>query len=185
MELPVALKPVIYKLTLNLSDLNRQVYQDFNLTIALHPSETLERMVARILAFAMNADDDLSFTKGLSTVEEPDIWLRSLDGQTLLWVELGEPAVDRIKKASRLAQLVKVYSFNSKSQVWWQQESSKFERLDAAYFRFEYEQIQAASRLVSRTMKWYVTLNDNTASIHSDQGECDVHWQALNDRASQ
>ncbi len=185
MERPVALKPVIYKLNLNLSDLNLQVYQDFNLTIALHPSETIERMVARILAFAMNADEDLSFTKGLSTVEEPDIWLRSLDGQTLLWLELGEPSVDRIKKASRVAQLVKVYSFNSKSLVWWQQESSKLERIDAAYIRFEYEQIQAASQLVSRTMKWYVTLNDNTASIYSDLGECDVQWQALNGRASQ
>ncbi len=82
----MALKPVIYKLNLNLSDLNRQIYQDYQLTIALHPSETIERMVARILAFALNANEDLSFTKGLSSTDEPDLWQHSLDGQTLLWI---------------------------------------------------------------------------------------------------
>ena len=181
----MALKPVIYKLNLNLSDLNRQVYQDYNLTIALHPSETFERMVARILAFALNASDQLTLTKGLSTVEEPDLWQKSLDGQTELWIELGEPSVDRVKKASRIANRVKVYTFNSKSDVWWLQDQDKFKRLDADFIQFDNEQIQQLASLITRTMKWFVTLSENTASINCEQGDVDVSWTLLNSQEQQ
>lgn len=181
----MALRPVIYKLNLNLSDLNRHVYQDYNLTIALHPSETFERMVARILAFALNAHEHLAFTKGISNVEEPDLWQKSLDGQTQLWIELGEPAVDRVKKASRIADQVKVYSFNSKSDVWWQQDAAKFKKLDADFIQFNYEQIQALTDHIARTMKWYITVSENNASVHSELGEADISWTLLNSQAQQ
>ena len=181
----MALKPVIYKLNLNLSDLNRQHYPAYQLTIALHPSATLERMVARIIAFALNASDQLTMTKGLSTIEEPDLWAKSLDDQIELWIELGEPSVDRVKKASRLADRVKVYSFNSKSDVWWQQDSAKFKRLDADFIQLQCEQIQLLAEQVTRTMKWFVTISDNTASIHSDQGDVDVNWLLLNSQEQQ
>jgi uncharacterized protein YaeQ len=75
----VALKPTIYKLKITLADINQNHYDSLNLTIAQHPSETLERMMARVLAFCMNAREPLSFTKGLSSVEEPDIWAHTLD----------------------------------------------------------------------------------------------------------
>lgn len=181
----MALKPVIYKLTLNLSDLNRHCYQDFQLTIALHPSETLERMVARIIAFALNAHDELTFTKGLSSVDEPDIWQKTLDGQTALWIEVGEPAVDRIKKATRIAQQVKVYSFNSKSDVWWQQEQGKFATLAADVVQFDDQQIQVLTQHVSRTMTWYVTVSENTASVNSEQGDNEISWRVLQGQAPQ
>lgn len=181
----MALRPVIYKLHLNLSDLNRHVYQDFQLTIALHPSETHERMVARILAFALNADEQLVFTKGLSTVEEPDLWQKSLDGQTQLWIELGEPAVDRVKKASRIANRVKVYSFNSKSDVWWQQDAAKFKTLDADYIQFDSKQVQSLTAHIERTMKWYITVSENSASVNTERGDTEVNWRLLNGQAQQ
>nr|WP_255533763.1 YaeQ family protein [Reinekea sp. G2M2-21] len=184
-SISVALKPVIYKLNLNLSDLNRQHYQDYHLTIALHPSETLERMVARLMAFALNASDNLTLTKGLSTVEEPDLWAKSLDDQISLWIELGEPSVERVKKASRMAQQVKVYSFNSKSDVWWQQESGKFKRLEADFIQFNYDEISNLAALVARTMKWFVTINDSSASVHTEQGEVDINWSLLHSQAQQ
>ncbi len=93
--------------------------------------------------------------------------------------------MDRIKKACRLAQQVKIYCFNSKAGVWWQQERSKLERLEACCIQFPYEQIQAASQLVSRSMKWYITLSDNQASIHCDQGACELQWQVLLGAATQ
>ena len=101
----MALKPTIYKLRISLSDINRNFYDALNLTIAQHPSETLERMMARILAFCINAQEHLEFTKGLSAVDEPDIWVKSLDDQITLWIDVGEPAVDRIKKASRISSI--------------------------------------------------------------------------------
>lgn len=181
----VALKPVIYKLLLNLSDLNRHCYQDFQLTIALHPSETLERMVARIVAFALNAHDELTFTKGLSSIDEPDIWQKTLDGQTALWIEVGEPADDRIKKATRIAQRVKVYSFNSKSGVWWQQEQGKFAPLEVDVVQLDDQHIHALTKQVARTMTWYVTISDSSVTVNSEQGENEVSWRVLQGQALQ
>jgi uncharacterized protein YaeQ len=175
----MALKPVIYKVALNISDLNNHVYRTEHLTIALHPSETLQRMVARILAFALNVSDELAFTKGLSTVEEPDLWEKSLDDQIIRWIEMGEPAVDRVKKATRLAQHVKVYSYNSKSDVWWAQDKQKFMQLNADYLCFDSDAINNLAETVDRTMKWYVTVSDNTASINTDASDCDVSWTVL------
>ena len=175
----MAIKPVIYKILLNISDLNTHVYRTDNLTIALHPSETMERMVARILAYALNATDELTFTKGLSTVEEPDLWEKSLDDQIIRWIEMGEPSVDRVKKATRIAQHVKVYSYNSKSDVWWTQDQQKFTGLNADYLRFDHEAITTLAATVDRTMKWYVTISDNTANINTDSADCEVSWTVL------
>ena len=97
----MAQKSTIYKFRIALSDLERNYYDALNLTIAQHPSESLDRMVAKLLAFSINAQAGLVFTKGLSAVEEPDIWIRTLDEQTSLWIDVGEPSPDRIKKASR------------------------------------------------------------------------------------
>ena len=100
----VALKPTIYKFKIMLSDLDRNFFEPLNLTIAQHPSETLERMMVRVLAYCINAEERLEFTKGLSEPDQPDIWLRSLDDQLELWIDVGEPAAERIKKATRVAR---------------------------------------------------------------------------------
>jgi len=175
----VAIKPTIYKLRVNLSDLNRDYYDTLSLTIALHPSETIERMMARMLAFCINAEPELSFTKGLSSIEEPDIWQRTLDDQIALWIDIGEPASERIKKASRQAKKVSVYSFNSKSDVWWQQGQSKFKQLNVSVYRFDWPGIQALAALVERTMDFSVTITGDSAYIATQLGECEVSWEVL------
>lgn len=175
----MALKPTIYKFRIALSDLNRDYYDTLNLTVAQHPSETLERMMARMLAYAINAQENLSFTKGLSEVEEPDIWVKSLDDQLQLWIDVGEPATDRIKKAARLAKEVKIYSFNSKSDTWWEQSQSKFNQLDASVYQFNWENIQALAKLVERTMDLSITITGDSAYVAAALGECDVPWVNL------
>ena len=175
----MALKPTIFKCNIAVSDLNRDYYETLQLTVAQHPSETVERMMARVLAYSINADEHLAFTKGLSSVDEPDIWLKSLDGQTLLWVDMGEPDAERIKKATRLAREVKVYSFNSKSDVWWSQGKDKFAALDASFFQFKWEEIQALAALVTRTMDMSVTITGDSAYIAMESGECEVSWVQL------
>ncbi len=121
----MAIKPTIYKLSIALSDFNRDYYDSLNLTVALHPSETLERMMARIVAYCLNVQENMSFTKGLANIEEPDVWVKTLDDLISLWIEVGEPSPDRIKKSSRLSPQVKIYSFNSKSNTWWKQSKHK------------------------------------------------------------
>jgi len=175
----MALKPTIFKFKIDLSDLDRNHYESLNLTIAQHPSEKIERMMARMLAFCINADENLAFTKGLSAVDEPDIWARSLDDRLLLWIDVGEPSVERIKKAARMASKVTVYSFNSKSEVWWSQEQNSFTGLDASVYQFQWESIQVLAALVERTMNLSVTISDDSAYIATELGECEVAWAAL------
>ena len=162
-----------------MSDLERNYYDALNLTIAQHPSESLDRMMAKLLAFCINAKAGLVFTKGLSSVEEPDIWIRSLDEQTSLWIDVGEPSPDRVKKASRQAGKVKVYSFNSKSDVWWEQGRSKFAILNVSIFRFDSQSVKTFSALVERTMDLSITITGDSAFIATGSGECEVAWEPL------
>ena len=175
----MALKPTIFKFKISLSDLNRHYYDTLNLTVAQHPSETLERMMARVLAFCMNDQEYLTFTKGLSSVEEPDIWARTLDGRLSLWIDIGERSFDRIKKAARLSQAVKVYSFNFKSEGWWLKDQAKFDALPVSVFRFDWKGIQALAKMVKRTMDLSVTISDGIVYISAENGECEVPWTVL------
>lgn len=175
----MAIKPTIYKLTISLSDLDRNYYDSLNLTIALHPSENLERMMARVIAYCINAQEYLSFTKGLSETEVPDIWVRTLDDQIALWIDLGEPSIDRVKKSCRQAQEVKVYCFNTKSDVWWEQSKNKINLLKASVYQFQWEEIQALAALVERTMSISVTITDGSAFVATKLGECDISWETL------
>jgi len=175
----VALKPTIYKLNISLSDLDRNYYDTLTMTVAQHPSETLERMMVRVLAFCINAQAFLTFTKGLSDTDEPDIWARTLDGNISMWIDVGEPSVDRIKKASSLASTVRVYSFNAKSDVWWNKEQEKFRKLSASIFQFQWESVQALAKLVERTMALSITISDDSAYVATERGECEVSWLAL------
>ena len=169
----------ICKFTISLSDIDRNYYDTLNLTVAQHPSETTERMMVRVLVFCINAHERLEFTKGLSAVDEPDIWARSLDDQLLLWIDVGEPSIDRIKKASRIAQDVKVYSFNRKSRPWWDAGKSKFSQLNASFYRFDWESIQALAKLQQRKMQLSVTISADSAYVATELGECEVGWVTL------
>lgn len=175
----MALKPTIYKFKISVSDLDRDYFDAIDLIVAQHPSETLERMMARVLAFCIEARENLAFTKGLSSPDEPDIWARSLSDQIELWIDVGEPAPDRIKKATRLAQRVAVYSFNSKSGAWWSQENKNFAALNVEVFQFKWQEIQALAALVERTMNFSITISASTAFIATSKGECEVSWQPL------
>ena len=175
----MALKPTIYKIKISLSDIDANHYDNLDLTIAQHPSESRERMMARVLAFCMNARENVSFTKGLSAVEEPDIWARTLEDQLSLWIDMGEPAFDRIKKASRLSPAVKVYSFNLKSDSWWAKEQEKFKDLKVSVFQLDWKNIQALAALVQRTMDLSITISDYIVYVSTKNGECEVSCLTL------
>ncbi|HIP75627.1 MAG TPA: YaeQ family protein [Psychromonas hadalis] len=172
----MALKPTIFKVTLHRSDLNNDVYDSINLTVAQHPSENTERMMSRILAFALlPAQEFLMFTKGLSNVDDPDIIAKSLADELLQWVDMGEPAFARIKKASHAAKSVVIYSFNSKSDVWWKQGEKDFKKLkNLSVYQFDFSQIQALTKQVKRSMELSITISGESCYIASELGECEV-----------
>ena len=133
----MALSATICKADLNIVDMDRHYYQQHSLTVAQHPSENDERLMIRLLAFALHADEFLSFTKGLSTDDEPDLWQKSLSGEIELWIELGLPSEKRLKKACGRAQQVILYTYGTGSaEQWWKQiqpQVSRFKNLSVRH----------------------------------------------------
>lgn len=164
---------------IDLSDMAREVYDTLNLTIARHPSETVERMMVKVMAYCLNSRDQLVWCKGLSDTEEPDLWQHSLDGNLELWIDVGETAMERIKKTSRMAPEVKVYSFNSKADTWWELNRSSYSKLSASIYQFQWDHIEALANMAERTMELSITISDQSAYIATQQGECEVSLQQL------
>jgi uncharacterized protein YaeQ len=125
----MALKATIFKAELNIANMDRHYYQTHALTIARHPSETDERMMVRLLAFALHAGDALQFSKGLSDDDEPDLWQKDLIGGIELWIDLGQPDEKRIRKACGRARQVVIYSYSgSSADIWWRQTGEQLQR---------------------------------------------------------
>ena len=121
----MAIKATIYKATIQLSDMDRHYYDTLNLTIAKHPSETERRLMVRILAYVLNAQEHLQFTKGLSEDDEPEIWAVNYSQEIELWVDLGLPDEKRIKKGCSRAKQMALYCYGSAANVWWQKIQTK------------------------------------------------------------
>jgi uncharacterized protein YaeQ len=118
-RITLALKSTIFKIALQVTNIDRNYYQSHALTLARHPSETDERLMMRLLAFALHASDALQFGKGLSS-DEPDLWRRDLTGQSELWIAIGQPDEQAIRRACGKAQQVVVYTYSGTSaQHWW------------------------------------------------------------------
>ncbi len=126
----MALKATVYKAHLQIADMDRHHYHDYHLTLARHPSETDDRLMVRLLAFAVHADPGIQFGKGLSDDDAPDAWLDDLTGNMLLWIELGQPDEKRLRKACSRSQRVVVYAYSGHAaDIWWQQLQPKLSRL--------------------------------------------------------
>ena len=166
----MALKATIFKATLNIADMDRHYYADHQLTIAQHPSESEERMMVRLLAFALNASDTLQFTRGLCVDEEPELWQKNDMGDIQLWIELGQPDEKRIKKACKQAEQVTVYCYHPRSApVWWQQMEKalrEFSNLNV-YFLADDTLTQLAS-LASRNMQLQCTIQEGDIWLSDD-----------------
>lgn len=126
----MALNATIYKAEVQISDLDRHYYQQHNLTLARHPSETELRLMVRLLAFCCHASEELSFTKDLSDPDEPALWARDLTGQITLWIDLGQPDEKRILRACGRSVRVIVLCYQASSRLWWSQAKSKLTRVN-------------------------------------------------------
>lgn len=158
----MALKATIYKAHLNIADMDREYYGDYNLTIACHPSETEFRLMVRILAFALFASEALTFTKGLSTDDEPDIWEKDLTGQITHWIELGVPDETRVRKGCQRAERAAVVAYGDRSAAqWWEKNRGKLQRFDNLRVLFLADQpVEALVALMSRGMDMQVSIQD-------------------------
>ncbi len=131
----MALSATICRAQIGIADVDRHFYEDVALTVARHPSENDERMMQRLLCFVLYAHEDLVFTKGLSTDDEPDLWQKNLTGDIEHWIELGQPDVRRIAKACGRARRVSVHCYSGHSAELW------FSKLEPELRRFKNLQV--------------------------------------------
>ena len=181
----MALKATIYKAQLQIADMDRGIYGDHALTLAQHPSETEERMMVRLLAFALNvpADNrrgDLVFARGLSDTDEPDLWQLDLTGQLVHWIEVGQPDERRMLRAAARAEQATFIAYAASTPIWWAGVKNKLTRTERlAVWQLPSEQSAALAALAQRSMQLQVTVQDGLVWINDGLHSLELGLQAL------
>ncbi len=178
----MALRATIYKADINIADNDRGYYASHSVTVARHPSETDERLMVRLLAYAMFTEgvDTLAFTRGLSETEEPDLWRKDLTGTILQWVEIGLPDERRVLKACGRSEKVVIVAYGRNAPLWWQGARNKLERargLDV--YLLQPEETAALANLAERKMTLNVNIQDANAWFSSEQGDVSLQIEKL------
>ena len=168
----MALKATVVKAELQLSDLDRHHYATYPLTLAQHPSETDERLMVRLVAFALFASDRLEFGKGLSTDDEPDLWRRDYTGDIEQWIDLGQPDESRIRKACGRARQVIVVNYGGRaSDLWWDKHAAALSRLDnLTVVDIDAASVDALAGLIQRSMRLNALIQDSELQLMGDTG---------------
>ncbi|WP_263141335.1 YaeQ family protein [Pseudomonas sp. RIT-PI-AD] len=174
----MALQATPYKIELNLTDLDRGVYENLRFTVAKHPSETEERLVVRLLAYVLWYHEQLAFGRGLSDVDEPALWEKSLDGRVLHWIEVGQPDAERITWCSRRAERVSVVSYGN-LRVWTGKVVDAVKTLKNVNIAgMPSEALQELARDLPRSLNWSVMVSEGTLFVTDERGqhEVPVEW---------
>ena len=176
----MALKATIFKATLNVADMDRNHYGEYALTIARHPSETDERMMVRVLVFALHANERLALGKGLSDPDEPDLWRRDLTGLVEEWIELGQPDERDVIRACGRAGRVFVYGYNNSARPWWELNETKLARAkNLTVRRLQVDGEGGLAALASRTMQLHCTIQDGDIWLGDGDKTLAVHCEEL------
>lgn len=174
----MAAKATIYKVLLNIANMDIHYYAEHNLTLAKHPSENDLRLMVRVISFILNADEDLMFCKGISEDDEPDLWQKSLDGDIKLWIDLGQPDEKRIKKACGRAQKVIIYTYQEGMATAWYKQIEKslkrFNNLEVIYLNINGD----ITSLAERSMTLQANMSDYELTIINEENSVMVKQDA-------
>ena len=182
----MAIKATIYKAHLQIADMDRNVYGDHSLTLPLQPSETEERLMCRLLAFALNvpADDHqggLLLARGMADADEPDLWQKDLTDQLLHWIEVGQPTDERrLAKACGRARRVTLYCYSYSAPIWYAGIANKITRLrNLEIWQLPSEQSLALAKMCSRSMQLQVSIQDGHVYVSDGKESVELLPQAL------
>lgn len=176
----MALKATIYKATLNIADMDQHYYAEHSLTLARHPSETEERVLVRLLTFARFAEQSPEFTKDLFETDEPALWSKDLTGHITLWIELGQPDDNKLRKACNRVDQVVVVSYASSTPIWWQSIESKVARLDnLTVLQLPDAALSALTAQMSRGVDMQINIQDGEWSVSLTDAPVDFGWTVL------
>ena len=177
----MALKSTIFKVELSVADIDRGYYRDHSLTLARHPSETDERMMVRVLAFALHADDALEFGRGLSAEDEPDLVRRDLTGAIEEWIEVGLPDEREVRKACGRSRAVHVLAYGGRAvDLWWQgvrDSLGRQERLTVTEVPADASRALAA--MAGRSMRLQATIQEGEALVTDGSSSVRVELRRL------
>jgi len=174
----MAINSTINKVSLNIADMDRHYYQSHDLTVAQHPSETDFRFMVRLIAFMANASEQLCFTKGLSSDDEPELWSKNLTDEIELWIDLGQPDEKRIRKACGRAKQVIIYTYDErKAKVWWEQQKNKLQRF--SNLKVLHINAEGVDALVRRAMQLQCNIQDEDIYLNDDSSSYSVTLDRL------
>lgn len=176
----MALKATIFKASLQVSDMDRNYYAEHSLTLARHPSETDERMMVRVLAFALNAHEHLAFGKGLSDTDEPDLWQKDLTGAIVHWIDVGQPDDKRLIRASGRADRVTVYAYGNRADMWWRANAERLERAkNLTVWRVPTSASESVAKLAERAMQLQCTVQEGQVWFSNAAATVQMEMAAL------
>jgi len=159
----------IYRVGIQLSDIDRGLYDSLQFTVARHPSETEERLLARILAYAVFYEPELTFTKGVGAGDEPDLWSKGPDGRVRCWIEVGLPDAERLVKASRHSEQVVLCAFGPSLPVWEKQQLPKLAGIsNLTVISLELSFLKRLTERLQRSISWALTITEGTLYLEID-----------------
>jgi uncharacterized protein YaeQ len=177
----LAIKATVFKANLQIADMDRHYYAEHALTLSRHPSETDERMMVRLLAFALHAHEYLEFGQGMTDDESADLWQKDLTGVIELWIDVGLPDEKLIRKACGRAKQVIVYCYGGRAaQMWFDQNSSQFDRQNnLAIYSISQESTRAMAALVERTMQLQCNIQEGQVWLMDDKENVTIELAML------
>lgn len=165
----MALTATMYHLQIDLSDVDRNVYEALDLRVAQHPSESMRYLLTRVLAYCLLYEEGIAFSKGLSSTDEPAVWIHDLQGTLRAWIDIGTPSAERLHKASKAAPRVVVFTQNDPELL---KKATRGERIHKAekieVYALDGAFLDALGDTLDRNTKWelvhtegqlYVTVN--------------------------
>lgn len=165
----MALTATIYTFNIDLADVDRGVYEALELRVAQQPSETVEYMLSRVLAYCLEYTEGISFTPGLAAGDEPAIWVRDLTGRITMWIDVGMPDAERLHRASKLADRVAIYTHRNPEILKQQLAGKRIHQLEAIpIYAIEYHFMAALVAAVERRTR--MTLSVTERQLYIDIG---------------
>ncbi len=170
----MALKATVYKATLNIADMDRNYYQKHCLTMAKHPSETEERLMIRLLAFAFYADEALTFGKGISE-DDATLYQKDLTGEIVLWIEIGQPRERTITRACIKAKQVVLFVYGSSGAQWWTNNQELFRnKSNLTVIQLNHKETQALETIADRNMNISCNIDEGQIMLISEKGTINI-----------
>jgi len=167
----MAQSSTVYTVTIDLSNVDKGVYETLDLRVARHPSETAEYLVTRLLAYALEYEDGITFGDGLSTAEEPAVVVKDLTGRTTAWIEVGMPSADRVHRGSKLAGRVAIYTHRELRQVLSQLDGQRVHRAaEIPVYAFDTTFVGPLAAALDRRTQWTINVMDGQLYVESAAG---------------